>query len=205
MFFMLMVVTLSASAQIIVGGNGNALRLDMNGDGIWDQEVCTRNVPGATYMKQGRNFYSELGRVYIVNQWRNYERMGVNPANYLPDPSSNADFSQYAGAYMPYVGGGMVGGAGYGMPGNVSVSVGGRNFGFGISVPVRNNGSMMYTPNASVGVNINGNYVGASVPVNLVKKNKKQRSTQTRTVQPQTRTRNMTVDEIQQMMNNDYM
>lgn len=202
--FMLMVV-ISASAQIIVGGGGDHMRLDINGDGVWDQEVSVRNVPGAMYMRYDRNFYSELGRVYIINQWRQYEAMGVNPANYLPNPSSNADFSQYAGAYMPYVGGGMVGGAGYGMPGNVSVSVGGRNFGFGISVPVRGrNSGYGYTPNASVGVRVNGNHFGVSVPVSIVKKNKKQ---STRTIAPQTRTRTqMSNDEIQKMMNDsDYM
>lgn len=205
MFIMLVVMTISANAQIIVGGAGDHMRLDINGDGVWDQEVSVRNVPGSTYMRTDRNFYSELGRVYIINQWRQYEAMGVNPANYLPNPNSNTDFSQYAGAYTHLVGaGGMVApmGGGYGVPGNASISVGGRNFGFSVSVPVRRSG-YGYTPNASVGVRVNGNHFGVSVPVSIVKKNKKQ---STRTIAPQTRTRTqMSNDEIQQMMNEDYM
>jgi len=231
--FMLMFVTISASAQIVVMNNTNTVRLDCDGDGMWDTEVAVNHVPGITYMKVGRNFYSELGRLYCIQIWKQYESMGQNPAAYVPNPESNADFSQYAGYYMRYVGGGMMGGmvspmaggmVGVGMPGQASLSVGGKNFGFSVSVPVRNsNMGTMYTPNASVGLNINGNYVGASLPVSVVTGKKKAQRTvapvqrtvqpQQRTVQPQTRSqqpiqvvREMSVEEVQQMLNSgDYM
>jgi hypothetical protein len=230
---MLFVVTFSASAQIVTMCNSNVARLDIDGDGAWDTEVRVSNVPGISYMKTGRNFYSELGRLYCINMWKQYERMGVNPASYgISYPGGNGDFSAYASYYMRYVGmsgmGGMVAPmvGGVGMPGNASIAVGGKNFGFSVSVPVRNSNNVgtMYTPNASVGVNINGNYVGASVPVSIVTgKNKKQTRTQTqtrtvapttntRTVQPQTQNQpvqvvgEMSADEVAQMLNSgSYM
>jgi hypothetical protein len=200
MFFMLVTV-LSINAQVVISNNTNHARLDMDGDGVWDTEVSVQGIPGISYMRTGRNFYSELGRIYVINQWRTYERMGVNPASYgLPNPESNGDFSAYSSYYMRYVGGGMMGGmvaptGVYGVPGNASVTVGGKNFGVSVSVPVRNRNNVgtMYTPNASVGVNINGNYVGASIPVSVVTGGKK-KAQQTRTVaQPQTRTSNATM------------
>lgn len=233
--FMLMFVTISASAQIVVMNNTNTVRLDCDGDGMWDTEVAVNHVPGISYMKTGRNFYSELGRLYCIQIWKQYERMGQNPAAYVPNPESNADFSQYAGYYMRYVGGGMMGagmvspmaGGMVGMPGQASIAVGGKNFGVSLSVPVRNaNSGYGYTPNASVGVSVNGNYVGASVPVSIVTGKKARTQTRTvapatRTIQPQpqsqrvapqtqtqtpTRVVEMTVDEVSQMMNsNDYM
>lgn len=225
---MLFVVTFSASAQIVTMCNSNVARLDIDGDGVWETEVRVSNVPGITYMKTGRNFYSELGRLYCINMWKQYERMGVNPASYgIPYPGGNGDFSAYASYYMRYVGmsgmGGMVApmAGGVGMPGQASIAVGGKNFGVSLSVPVRSaNSGYGYTPNASVGLNINGNYVGASVPVTVVTGKKKASRTvrtvapqpQQRTVAPQTQTQTptrvveMTVDEIQQMMNSgDYM
>lgn len=230
---MLMFVTISASAQIVITNNTNHVRLDLDGDGQWDQEVSVQGIPGITFMRTGRNFYSELGRIYVINQWRMYERQGVNPAAYLPNPEGNGDFSAYSSYYMRYVGGAAMGGmvapmaggmVGMGMPGQASIAVGGKNFGVSLSVPVKsNNGSMMYTPNASVGVNINGNYVGASLPVSVVTGKKKAQRTvapvqrtvqpQQRTVQPQTRSqqpiqvvREMSVEEVQQMLNSgDYM
>jgi len=230
--FLLIGMTICASAQVVISNNTNHVRLDLDGDGMWDQEVSVQGIPGITYMKTGRNFYSELGRLYCINLWKQYERMGVNPASYVPNPESNADFSQYAGYYMRYVGGamgGMVapmagGMVGMGMPGQASLTLGGKNFGVSLSVPVRS--GYGYTPNASVGVNINGNYVGASLPVSVVTGKKARTQTRTvaqprtvapvqpqqRTVQPQAQTQNptrvveMTVDERQQMLNsNDYM
>lgn len=224
---MLMFVTIIASAQIIIYNNTNECGIDLNGDGRWDQKVSVSHIPNNTYMKVGRNFYSEVGRTYIITQWKMYESMGQNPANFLPDPSSNCDFSQYAGVVlnsgmMAPMAGGMV--APMGMPGQASISVGGKNFGVSLSVPVRNaNSGYGYTPNASVGVNVNGNYVGASVPVSIVTGKKKAQRTvapvqrtvqpQQRTVQPQTRSqqpiqvvREMSVEEVQQMLNSgDYM
>jgi hypothetical protein len=232
---MLMVSVLSINAQVVISNNTNHARLDMDGDGVWDQEVSVQGIPGISYMRTGRNFYSELGRIYVINQWRQYERMGVNPASYgLPNPENNTDFSAYAGYYARYIGGGMMGGGMvaptgvYGVPGNASVTVGGKNFGVSVSVPVRNRNNVgtMYTPNASVGVNINGNYVGASIPVSVVTGGKK-KAQQTRTVapvqrtaQPQTttvtrsnnvntvptRVVEMSVDEVAQMLNSgSYM
>jgi hypothetical protein len=230
--FMLVVMTISASAQIVVSHNTNHARLDMDGDGMWDTEVSVQGIPGISYMRTGRNFYSELGRIYVINQWRQYERMGVNPASYgLPNPENNTDFSAYAGYYARYIGGGMMGGmvAPMGMPGNASIAVGGKNFGFSVSVPVRSaNSGYGYTPNASVGVSVNGNYVGASIPVSVVTGGKKkaqqtrtvaqpqtrtQAQTRTVTSQPQTRTQQpiqvvgeMSVGEVQQMLNSgSYM
>lgn len=219
---LLVVMTISASAQIVVSHNSNVARLDMDGDGVWDTEVNIQGIPGISFMRCGRSFYSELGRIYVINQWRQYERMGQNPAAYLPNPGGNGDFSAYAGYYARYIGGGgmmaPMGGM-VGMPGQASISVGGKNFGFSVSVPVRNRSNVgtMYTPNASVGVNINGNYVGASVPVSVVTGKNANRTVRTvaqpRTVQPQTRSqqpvqvvREMSVEEVQQMLNSgDYM
>lgn len=228
---MLVVMTISASAQIVVSHNTNHARIDMDGDGYWDTEVSVQGIPGISYMRTGHNFYNELGRIYVINQWKMYERMGVNPANYLPNPETASNFMNYAGVYSSRImGGGMVAPMGgmVGMPGNASLTIGSKKFGVSLSVPTLSSSNMVpgYTQNASVGVRVNDTFVGASVPVTLVKGNKKQstrtmQSTTTRTMAPQsnatvtrsnnvntvpTRVVEMNVNEVEQMLNSgSYM
>lgn len=231
MFVMLLIVCgfVCANAQIVVSNNTNTVKLDTNGDGIWDMEVNVQGIPNVSFISAGRNFYSELGRVYVINMWRQYQSQGVNPANYLPDPFKAGDFTAYANVYASRInfngsGVGMVGvvpGA-VGMPGNASVTVGGKNFGFSLSVPVKSNNNPYYTPNASLGVNVKGNYVGVSVPVSITKKNRNNTTTtaptttttRTTTTAPTTtrrmtstqtsRSTGMTQDEVSAMTNSAY-
>jgi hypothetical protein len=213
-----------ANAQMIVSRTGSTARVDTNCDGIWDCEVNVGRIPCNDFITPGHQLTDALGRCYAANLWRQYESQGVNPANYgLANPwRDSANFSQYASAYanlISYSGGmGMVGGMGLPGTASVGVSVGGVNVGLNIPVTNANNGlGGILTPNASVGVNVNGNggYVSLPVGVKIGKKNSRKATTtvpaqqQTRVATPTTNKNRdsveMTVDEIQNMLSDSYM
>lgn len=228
----MLVVTVCASAQRVISCNGDVAKVDMDNDGKWDIALDVSRVPRSHSINEGGNFNNELGRCYAVDQWEYMNNMGMNPENsQIPNPASRSDFSQYALVYSRFV---SIKSYGYGinggmfmpmtcMPNQASIAIGGRNFGFQLSIPVGNSAIPGYYNNASVGVNIGGNYVGASIPASVfTKKARQQRTPSTATrrtvVAPQSTTRSnnvntvptrvveMSVDEVAQMLNSgSYM
>jgi hypothetical protein len=221
----------SANAQMITSRTGSIAQIDTNGDGLWDCEVNVGRIPCNDFITPGQTLSNALGKCYAANIWRQYESQGINPANSgLANPwRSDTNFSQYATAYshlISYSGGmGVIGGMGLPGTASVGVNIGGVNVGLNIPVTNANNGlGGILTPNASVGVNVNGNggYVSLPVGVKIGKKSSRkatttvpvQQTTRVITVPAQQQTRvatptqdsvEMTVDEIQNMMSGSYM